>query len=108
MRRRGDAGPARPRDVAAAVGAMPAVGVDDLVAGGQELVRDGDGLIEEDELMRVSPSVDRTVYTSIDTNTDGFVSYDELYGTDWFGSAIESDSILTPAYTYRYYAPQQL
>jgi len=70
--------------------------------------RNRNGLIEEDELMQVSPSVDRTVYTSVDTDADGFVSYDELYGTDWFGSAIESDSILTPAYTYRYYAPRQL
>lgn len=70
--------------------------------------RNRDGLIEEDELMSVSPSANRTVYSSVDTNEDGFVSYDELYGTGWLATAIEEDSILTPAYIYRYYAPRDL
>ena len=68
--------------------------------------RDRNGLIDADELMEVSPSVNQTVYTSVDTNGDGVVSYDELYGTKWFTTAVEEDSIITPAYVYRYYAPK--
>jgi len=68
--------------------------------------RNRNGLIEEDELFQVSPAANRTVYTGIDTDADGVVTYDELYGTDWLTSAIEQDSILTPSYIYRYYAPK--
>jgi len=70
--------------------------------------RNRNGLIEEDELMNVSPAVNRTVYTTVDANEDGFVSYDELYGSGWLATAIEEDSILTPSYIYRYYAPRDL
>jgi len=68
--------------------------------------RNRNGLIEEDELTEVSPAASRTVYTQIDTDTDGVVTYDELYGSKWFTQAVVDDSFITPAYTYRYYAPK--
>ena len=66
--------------------------------------RDRNGLIDADEMMEVSPTMTRTVYTSIDGDADGMVTYDELYGNAWFQQAVETDSFITPAYVYRYYA----
>ena len=62
------------------------------------------GVIEPDELIEVSPAVTMQTYTTVDLNADGVVTYDEFYGTDWFGEAVEKDTIITPAYVYRYYA----
>lgn len=67
--------------------------------------RDRNGLIDANELMEVSPSMTKTVYSTVDTNQDGTVSYDELYGNQWFTTAVEQDSFITPSYVYRYYAP---
>lgn len=66
--------------------------------------RNRNGLIDADELMNVSPSVNKTVYTTVDGDGDGFVTYNEFYGSPWFTQAIERNDIITPTYVYRYQA----